>query len=47
MIANKDGEEVAIRRWYGVPYDPDATDDAEDEVIQFGTYGHYSGWFDC
>lgn len=47
VIANKDGEEVAIRRWYGVPYDPDATDDAEDEVIQFGTFGHYSGWLDC
>lgn len=45
-IENKDGETVAIRRWYGVPYAPDVTDETDDEIIQLGTFGYYSGWFD-
>lgn len=44
-IENEKGERVAGRSWWGVPYDPNETEDEEDEVIQFGNFGHYSAWY--
>ena len=43
-IKDGDGREVARRTWYGVEYDPTETEESEDEVIQFGQFGHYSAW---
>lgn len=43
-ILDEKGETVACRSWWGVAYDPDETDETEDEVIQFGSFGHYSAW---
>lgn len=37
---------VSYRPWYGVEFDPSATEETEEEVIQFGTFGHYGAWFD-
>lgn len=45
-ITDEDGNEVSRRRWCGVQYDPDAVEDTEDEVIQFGSFGHYAAWID-
>lgn len=44
-ILNDDGERVAGRSWYGVQFDPEETEDTEDEVIQFGTFGYYGAWY--
>lgn len=38
-IEDENHEEVARRRWYGVPFDPSETETTEDEVIQFGSFG--------
>ena len=43
-IEDENREEVAHRRWYGVPFDPSETESTEDEVIQFGTFGFYDRW---
>lgn len=43
-IEDEKEREVAIRPWWGVAYDPDETEDSEDEVIQFGNYGYYGAW---
>ena len=45
-ILNDAGEKVAGRSWWGVPYDPNETEEEEDEVIQFGSFGHYGAWYD-
>ena len=43
-IEDEAGNEVARRPWWGVKYDPDVDEAAEDEVIQFGDYGYYGAW---
>lgn len=43
-IEDENHEEVAHRRWYGVPFDPSETETTEDEVIQFGSFGFYDRW---
>lgn len=43
-IENENGEEICRRNWCGVPYDPEVTEETEDEVIQFGSFGHYTAW---
>lgn len=45
-IKNDKGERVACRSWCGVPFDPEITEETEDEVIQFGSFGHYGAWYD-
>lgn len=45
-INNDKGERVAGRSWYGVQFDPADTDETEDEVIQFGSYGYFGAWYD-
>ncbi len=37
---------VAHRPWFGIAFDPDVTEYTEDEVIQFGSFGHYGAWMD-
>lgn len=37
---------VAHRPWIGIAFDPDVTEYTEDEVIQFGSFGHYGAWMD-
>lgn len=43
-IEDENGDAVCFRPWWGTEYDPDATEDREDEVIQFGSFGHYGEW---
>lgn len=43
VILDDAGAEVARRRWWGVPYDPDVTEETPDEVIEIGS-GHYGAW---
>lgn len=43
VIIADDGE-TWIRSWCGVEYDPDAEDDAENEIISFGKFGYYAAW---
>lgn len=43
-IEDEDGNVLARRRWWGVAYDPEATEETEDEVIRFGDYGYYGAW---
>lgn len=43
-IRDEKGVEVARRRWYGVPFDPEETECTEDDVIQFGTFGFFDEW---
>jgi hypothetical protein len=44
-ITDENGNLVAIRRWYGVAYNPDT--DEESNPIIFGTFGYYSDWQDA
>lgn len=44
IIFDEDGKEITRRNWWGVAYDPDETEDAEGEVIQFGSFGYYGAW---
>lgn len=44
-IEDGNGNIVAERRWYGVAFDPEESEFAEDEVIQFGDFGFYGGWY--
>lgn len=41
-INGSDGELLAIRRWIGVKFDPETADD--DDIIDFGDFGHYDAW---
>lgn len=41
-IEDIDGNAVAIRRWWGVEYDPE-TDYCEDP-IDYGSWGYYGDW---
>ena len=43
-IEDETRAEVDRRRWYDVPFDPSETETAEDDVIQFGTFGFYDRW---
>ena len=44
VIYDANGVEIARRRWWNVDYDPDATEETQAEVIQFGTYGFFGAW---
>ena len=44
VILDEFGAEVARRRWYSGPYDPDKMEPTEEEVIQFGELGYYDVW---
>lgn len=43
-IEDENREEVARRRWYGVPFDPSETEATEDDVLQFGSFGFFDRW---
>lgn len=43
-IEDENREEVARRRWYGVPFDPAETETDEADVIQFGSFGFFDRW---
>jgi hypothetical protein len=43
-IKDEDGKVVASRSWWGTVYDPDETEDAEDEIISFGSFGYFGAW---
>lgn len=43
-IQDENGEEIASRRWWGVAFDPKATEETEDEIIDFGKFGYYGAW---
>lgn len=43
-IEDETGEEFAMRPWWGVEYDQNETEDAENEVITFGRFGYYGAW---
>lgn len=38
------GDLAAIRPWCGVKYDPDESEETEDEIIAFGDFGYYGAW---
>jgi len=41
-VEDDNGTQVAIRRWYGVAYDPEIPEEAP---IDFGKFGYYADWF--
>ena len=43
-IEDEYGNEVARRPWWGVEFDPDATDETIDDIISFGRFGYYGAW---
>ena len=45
-IEDENGNPVSIRGWCGIEYDPETDEEDEDEVIQFGSFGHYGAWHD-
>ena len=44
VICGEEGSVIVRRPWSGVAYDPEETEDTEDEVIQFGDFGYYGAW---
>ena len=42
IVDRSTGEAVAVRRWYGVKYDPDEAE--QDDPIEFGDSGFYGDW---
>lgn len=45
-IENEKGEQVAIRKWWGVAYDPEEDEATEDEFINYGDFGYYGAWLE-
>lgn len=43
-IEDETGNVVAVRKWWGVGYDPEQTEDAPEDIIQFGNFGYYGAW---
>ncbi len=43
-IFGESGEIVALRPWCGVPFNPDETEETEDEIIDFGAFGYFGAW---
>lgn len=43
-IKDEAGETVCFRQWWGVEFDPDVTEETEDEVITFGQFGYFGAW---
>lgn len=43
-ISDERGQEVARRRWWGVEYDPDESDESWDDIISFGAFGYFGAW---
>lgn len=43
-IEDASGEVVASRPWWGVPFDPETTEETENEIISFGGAGYYGAW---
>lgn len=43
-IEDENGNEVAGRNWYGVPYSED-DDEPSDDPICFGDFGYYGDWY--
>lgn len=43
-IEDEHDNEVARRPWWGVAYDPDVDDSAENEIISFGSFGYFGAW---
>lgn len=48
-ITSTDGNgEKYIRKWWGVPFDPNLYEDEEDkDIINYGQFGYYDEWEDC
>ena len=44
-IEDENGVEVACRPWWGIDFRPDETDESWDEIISFGSFGHYGAWY--
>lgn len=43
-IEDEYGEEVARRPWWGIEFRPDETEESREEVLCFGSFGHYGAW---
>jgi len=44
-ILDENNKLVAIRRWYGVEFNPDDYENGEDaDVISYGKFGFYDEW---
>lgn len=43
-IMDENDNLIAIRRWWGVKFDPEESDCSEDEIISFGDFGYYDAW---
>ena len=39
VILDASGDEVARRRWWGTAYDPNETEDTQEEIVDFGAFG--------
>ncbi len=37
-------KEILRRNWWGVPFDPEETEETKEEIIQFGSFGYYGAW---
>jgi hypothetical protein len=46
-IENENGKLVAFRRWWGIAFNPDETEEEESEIIEFGSFGYYGAWELC
>lgn len=46
-IEDDAGNVVATRYWNGVKWSEDEDDDCVGDVIPFGDFGYYTGWYIC
>lgn len=45
MILDKEEKMVAVRKWYGVEFNPDLFEDGKyADVICFGDFGYFDEW---